>query len=73
MRSLDLEQLSGLRARIVQGREQAIADPPGAGVEMRTQGIYVGVDVSNAHLDVARHDDDEVWRVSNDEEVLTSW
>ena len=37
---------------------------------MRTQRIYVGVDVSKAHLDVARHDDEEVWRVSNDEEGI---
>ena len=37
---------------------------------MRTQRVYVGVDVSKAHLDVARHDDEEVWRVGNDEQGI---
>ena len=34
---------------------------------MRTQPVYVGIDVSKGHLDVARHDDEDVWRVDNDE------
>lgn len=34
---------------------------------MRTQPVYVGIDVAKGHLDVARHDEDEVWRVDNDE------
>ncbi len=33
---------------------------------MRTP-VFVGIDVGKAHLDVARHDDDETWRVDNDE------
>lgn len=37
---------------------------------MGSQLVYVGIDVAKAHLDVARHDDDEVWRVSNDEEGI---
>lgn len=37
---------------------------------MRAQPIYVGIDVSKDHLDVARHDEEEVWRVSNDEEGI---
>lgn len=37
---------------------------------MGLQPVYVGIDVAKAHLDVARHDDDEVWRVSNDEEGI---
>ena len=37
---------------------------------MGSQLVYVGIDVAKAHLDVARHDEDEVWRVSNDEEGI---
>lgn len=37
---------------------------------MRTQPVYVGIDVSKSHLDVARHDEEDVWRVSNDEEGI---
>ena len=33
---------------------------------MQTQPIYVGIDVSKGRLDVARHDEDDVWRVNND-------
>lgn len=29
--------------------------------------VYVGIDVSKGHLDVARHDEADVWRVDNDE------
>ena len=34
---------------------------------MRSEPVYVGIDVGKAHLDVARHDDDEIWRVDKDE------
>lgn len=34
---------------------------------MREQPVYVGIDVSKGHLDVARHDEEDVWRVGNDE------
>jgi transposase len=37
---------------------------------MRTQPVYVGIDVAKSHLDVARHDEEEVWRVGNDEEGI---
>jgi transposase len=37
---------------------------------MRTQPVYVGIDVAKSHLDVARHDEDEVWRVDNDEKGI---
>jgi transposase len=37
---------------------------------MRTQLIYVGIDVAKSHLDVARHDEEEVWRVGNDGEGI---
>ena len=50
----------------MQGRETAITDPRSLGVEMRTQPIHVDIDVSKSHLDLARHDEEEVWRVSND-------
>ncbi len=33
---------------------------------MRAQPVFVGIDVGKAHLDVARSDEDEVWRVDND-------
>jgi transposase len=34
---------------------------------MRTHPVFVGIDVGKAHLDVARHDEDDVWRVDNNE------
>ena len=34
---------------------------------MRTQRVFVGIDVGKPHFDVARHDEDEVWRVDNDD------
>jgi len=37
---------------------------------MRTQPVYVGIDVAKGHLDVARHDEDGVWRVDNDEQGI---
>jgi transposase len=37
---------------------------------MRTQPVYVGIDVAKCHLDVARHDEEEVWRVGNDQEGI---
>jgi transposase len=37
---------------------------------MRTQPVYVGIDVAKSHLDVARHDEEEVWRVGNDQEGI---
>ena len=39
---------------------------------MQTQPIYVGIDVSKGRLDVARHDEDDVWRVGNDVKASTS-
>ena len=37
---------------------------------MQTQPIYVGIDVSKGHLDVARHDENGVWRVENDDKGI---
>ncbi len=37
---------------------------------MQTQPVCVGIDVAKGQLDVARHDEDEVWRVDNDEKGI---
>lgn len=37
------------------------------GRAMKTEALYVGVDVSKTHLDVAVCPTGEVWRASNDE------
>lgn len=37
---------------------------------MDSQPVFVGIDVGKAQLDVARSDQDDVWRVGNDEEGI---
>ena len=37
---------------------------------MDSQPVFVGIDVGKAHLDVARSDQDDAWRVGNDEEGI---
>ncbi len=37
---------------------------------MGSQPVFVGIDVGKAQLDVARSDQDDVWRVGNDEEGI---
>lgn len=58
----------GLGARIVQDREPVTASPPAREVLVReSEAIFVGIDVSKDHLDVAVHGAPEVRRVTNDE------
>lgn len=37
---------------------------------MDSQPVFVGIDVGKAHLDIARSDQDDVWRVGNDEDGI---
>ncbi len=64
--SMELEQLPGLRARILQGRAQRGATM-GKEHGMRGTQIFVGVDVSKARLDVAVRPSGETLMVLHDE------
>jgi hypothetical protein len=58
----------GLGARIVQDREPVTASPPAREAQVpESEAVFVGIDVSKGHLDVAVHGAPEVRRVANDE------
>lgn len=47
-----------------------ITERPGQRREMESGAVFIGIDVSKAHLDVAALPGDEVWREGNAEEGI---
>ena len=61
----------GVGARIVQDRDKAIARSSAREVQVHeSKAVFIGIDVSKAHLDIAIHEELEVRRVTNDEEGI---